>query len=120
MAMVFRPRFGWTMSIVSVMNRASQSAAMEAGEDTTADILKMWESFANIHQYQLQVIQSSFSSLCVAQFCAFIAIYISSVLLCNSNHYIAYCNIYNSSQLIGQLAKRIKFLDPFKTIPIGV
>lgn len=106
MAMVFRPRFGWTMSIVSVMNRASQSAAMEAGEDTTADILKMWESFANIHQYQLQVIQSSFSSLCVAQFCAFIAIYISSVLLCNSNHYITFLTPSKQYLLVSNLFQR--------------
>ena len=53
--LVHRARFGWTMSIVSVMKTALQSAVMADGEVTTAFIIMMWAWSANIHHCQDQV-----------------------------------------------------------------
>lgn len=49
-------KYGWTMFIAMVMNRASRSVVMAVGEVTTVGTRKMWEWSANIHQCQHQVV----------------------------------------------------------------
>ena len=54
-ATTYQEKFGWMTFIVLVTNGASQNVVMADGENTTADMVTMWEWFANTRQYQHQV-----------------------------------------------------------------